>query len=82
MLTPIFEGYTFKESNGKEQELARVAKNIGLTYVYTNNVTGIEEVKTENGNVRNGIYDLTGRRVKTITTPGIYIVDGKKTMVK
>ncbi len=43
--------------------------------------TGVEEVKTENGNVKT-IYDLTGRRVEAITAPGIYIVNGKKVLVK
>ena len=43
--------------------------------------TGISEVKGESGNVK-GIYDLTGRRVETITAPGIYVVNGKKVLVK
>ena len=43
--------------------------------------TGISEVKGESGNVK-GIYDLTGRRVEEITAPGIYIVGGKKVLVK
>ena len=43
--------------------------------------TGIGEVKTENGEVK-AIYDLTGRRVEVITAPGIYIINGKKTLVK
>ena len=43
--------------------------------------TGISEVKGESGNVK-GIYDLTGRRVEAITAPGIYIVGGKKVLVK
>ena len=44
-------------------------------------VTGIENVKGENGNVKT-IFDLTGRRVENITAPGIYIVNGKKVLVK
>ncbi len=50
--------------------------------------TGIEEVKGEptvdasqSGEVK-GIYDLTGRRVEEVTAPGIYIVNGKKVLVK
>ena len=43
--------------------------------------TGIENVKTENGDVK-AIYDLTGRKLDNITAPGIYIVGGKKVLVK
>ena len=43
--------------------------------------TGINEVKGENGNVK-AIFDLTGRRVENISEPGIYIVGGKKVLVK
>ena len=43
--------------------------------------TGVEEVKGENGEVK-AIYDLTGRRVEAITASGIYIVNGKKVIVK
>lgn len=43
--------------------------------------TGINEVKTENVEVK-AIFDLTGRRVEAITAPGIYIVNGKKVLVK
>ena len=46
-----------------------------------NGTTGIEEVATENVEVKT-IFDLTGRRVEEITAPGIYIVNGKKVFVK
>lgn len=42
--------------------------------------TAIEGVEVEN--VEKVIYDLTGRRVKEIAAPGIYIVNGKKVLVK
>ena len=49
---------------------------------------GIDEVKAEptvdasqSGKVQ-GIFDLAGRKLNAITEPGIYIVDGKKVLVK
>jgi hypothetical protein len=43
--------------------------------------TGIEEVKGENVEVK-AIFDMQGRKVNAITAPGLYIVDGKKVLVK
>ena len=42
--------------------------------------TGIEEVKSENGKIE-GIYDMQGRKVE-IQTKGLYIINGKKVLVK
>ena len=42
--------------------------------------TAIEEVETEA--TETVIYDLTGRRVNEITKAGVYIVNGRKVMVK
>ncbi len=44
--------------------------------------TGIENVEVENADAVKGIYDLTGRRIEAITVPGIYVVNGKKVLVK
>ena len=50
--------------------------------------TGIDEItenreqSTDNRVQSTVIYDLTGRRVEAITAPGIYIVGGKKVLVK
>ncbi|MBO7193138.1 MAG: hypothetical protein J6V47_02505 [Bacteroidaceae bacterium] len=52
-----------------------------LTITKTGEETAIDEVKGENGKVKT-IYDLTGRCVNEIAKPGIYIVDGKKVLVK
>lgn len=43
--------------------------------------TGIENVKGESVNVKT-VFDLTGRRVNNAAAPGIYIVNGKKVLVK
>ena len=43
--------------------------------------TGIDEI-TDNRVQSTVIYDLTGRRVETITEPGIYIVNGVKKLVR
>ena len=43
--------------------------------------TGVDGVQTETG-VTSATYDLYGRKVNTITTPGLYIVNGKKVWVK
>lgn len=47
----------------------------------------IEDVETENETVENnavveGIYDMQGRKIDEITKPGIYIINGKKVLVK
>ena len=46
-----------------------------------NPFTGIENLETV-APVQVGIYDLFGRRIETPTVSGIYIVNGKKTVIK
>lgn len=50
------------------------------TWTIVNTESGIEDVVVENG--ANVIFDLTGRRIENITDAGIYIVNGKKVLVK
>ena len=52
-----------------------------FSFRFGEGTTGISEVKGENGEVKT-IYDLTGRRIEAITAPGVYIVGGKKVLVK
>ena len=51
-----------------------------FSFRFGEGTTGVENVEVEN-EVK-AIYDLTGRRVEAITAPGIYIVNGKKVLVK
>ena len=43
--------------------------------------TGIEQI-TDNREQSTAIYDLTGRRIESITAPGIYIVNGVKKLIR
>lgn len=61
------EGYTANYSNLFRIDVVGIA-------------TGIEKV--EISNEKEGIYDLSGRKIDTITKAGIYIVNGKKRHVK
>ena len=55
--------------------------NITLT-IYLESSTGIEDVTTE-GQKEEIVYDLNGRRItKKPLTPGIYIINGKKTIIR
>ncbi|MBQ8336887.1 MAG: hypothetical protein IJY44_05090 [Bacteroidaceae bacterium] len=68
-------GYTFSSDAGTyenrfEIQLKRSAPG----------TTDVEEVETENGNVKT-VYDLSGRKVERPTN-GIYIIDGEKTVVE
>ncbi|MBR5592878.1 MAG: DUF4091 domain-containing protein [Bacteroidaceae bacterium] len=85
-----------KRANGSDGSLIVMASGVFDAYSssegYTNNFsnlfridtvdieTGIDGVKGEMGNVE-AIYDLTGRRI-AVPTKGIYIVNGKKVMIK
>ena len=49
-------------------------------YEFIEGETGVENIVTENSNAV--IFDLTGRKVNSIENAGIYIVNGKKVLVK
>ncbi len=70
--------------NANKSYLEDGAQNENAVSVYSfsfrGNTTDIDEVKGESGEVK-AIYDLAGRRLVKVTSPGIYIVDGKKVYV-
>ena len=61
-------------------------KDMGSTFVATERIfdttTGITDIEAEEDIHGNNIYELSGRKVGKITTPGIYIINGKKVIVK
>ena len=65
---------------GSVEKYFKVAGLKGVKAYEFTGTTGVEKV--EIGNEKSEIYDLTGRRVEEITLPGIYIVNGKKQLVR
>ena len=78
--TLYVEDYNIANTDWMNQEVLP-AQTFVFEFDGSKITTGIDEVKGENGEVKT-IFDLTGRKVKEITAPGIYIVNGKKILVK
>ena len=76
--TEAIADYDLKEIQGNEQ-LTSVGDNIKVTILYV--ATGIRGIEA-GGNARNAIHDLSGRRLTRIAKPGLYIVNGRKVLVK
>jgi glucuronoarabinoxylan endo-1,4-beta-xylanase len=51
-----------------------------LRFDFSGETTGVEEVEVES--TAKTIYDLSGRKVSSMSAPGLYIVNGKKVLVK
>ena len=76
------DGGTFRNNANKAYLPVVVETEANAAASYSFNfdwagTTGIEGVVAE-GAENGAIYDITGRRVKAITAPGIYIVNGRK----
>ena len=79
------ENTAFKNNAFKAYLVPEVKENIA-SYSFNfdwNGTTGIENIEDAvEENATKAIYDITGRQIKAITVPGIYIINGKKTFVK
>lgn len=76
------DGTWLNNANKAYLPASAVANKTATFYGFEwNGTTGIEGVEAE-GAQDGAIYDLSGRRVKAVTAPGIYIVNGKKVVVK
>ncbi len=65
--------------NDNSEAAGALYKNAVL--VAAGSSSSVENVNTEN-NIVKGIFDIQGRRIEQITAPGLYIVNGKKILVK
>ena len=72
----------FKNNANKAYLPASVASGaVSYSFRFGEGTTGIDQI-TDNRVQSTVIYDLTGRRVENVTAPGIYIINGVKTLVK
>jgi hypothetical protein len=85
----IGQALSYRDANGK-QATARFWFTIhvgeGSTGALLNSIeyddpTGIQQMTFSTRQNQKGIYTLSGQRVETPTSNGIYIIDGKKTVV-
>ena len=69
----------YNEDYSSSETAAVFYQNIVMTK--NDGETAIENIVVENAVVE-GIFDMQGRKIDAITTPGLYIVNGKKVLVK
>ena len=75
------EGMAWLNNHHKAYLYISTSQNVAAySFRFGGNTTAVEEVETENAEAV--IYDLSGRRINEITEAGIYIVNGKKVLVK
>lgn len=71
-----------EDPNSVNASECKVNPSMHLTfYVDNDKATGINDIQTDNESPK-VIYDLSGRRLKKITEPGLYIINGKKKVIK
>ena len=75
------DDFTVSSFNWENNTSAKLATYSNVTLVKKAEETAIENVVVEN-NAAEGIFDMQGRKMDAITAPGLYIVNGKKVMVK
>ena len=82
--TIVSEGLTlvYDTAAGVFKVTDSVLSDMILPTLYGTQATGIDNVTVVEGDEKDAIYDLQGRKVEKVTKGGIYIVNGKKVLVK
>ena len=75
---------TLEPTDTKTPAFTAVAATTGATVwgYQTEATTGIEDIKADDGSTNGIVYDLNGRRVNNPKRKGIYILNGKKYIVR
>ena len=76
----VYDNATLYIPTGTEQLYQKREPWNIFFYIVEMDFTGVEELKAEGGNVK-AIYDLQGRVVENPSN-GMYIIDGKKVLIK
>ena len=63
-----------------EKALAQAARALTFRFIGTTEIENVET--TDNGQQTTVIYDLTGRRIEKIVEKGMYIINGKKVVIR
>ena len=75
------ENTAFKNNANKAYLVVPGASEVAsYSFRFGEGTTGVEKVEIRNE--KSEIYDLTGRKIENVTAPGIYVVNGKKVLVK
>lgn len=82
LLLPSYSGYVLTATTGNEDFNNIVEGYLNITAKYTKITEGVNTVISDDNNANQSIYDLQGRRLQHIGQQGIYIVNGKKIIVK
>ena len=83
LVVPTIEGYTMSKVEGNEDFTGTLDKKLSVVVTYTKNVAdGIGDISANVSAKQQGIYDLQGRRLQRVQQQGIYIINGKKVLVK
>lgn len=73
-------GYVQCNANKSYLEIFNEPAASSFGFFFSGNTTDLDEVKGEDGKLKT-IYDLQGRKLVKVTSPGIYVIDGKKVYV-
>lgn len=79
---PTNVGYYLSSDYTSDAEIWAAATKADQAIRDRNGETGISEVRSQQIDVRSGIYDMHGRKVGSQLKKGLYIVNGKKMFVK
>jgi len=82
LVTPAITGYAVQSVSGGNEGLDAVTQHTTITITYQVTASGIAEAVTTGATAPRTIYDLQGRRLTRIPSAGIYIIGGKKVIVK